>query len=98
MIDREGALDRQDLDVKDRADRALRTGNAAEALPLYTSLLRNVAVLEGGVYENWLDGVSAPPSPICRTCRVQGECVVLRSALASPTASGVEGRSGNGAA
>jgi hypothetical protein len=58
VLDREGALDRQDLDVKDRADRALRNGNAAEALPLYASLLRNVAVLEAGVYESWLDGVA----------------------------------------
>jgi tetratricopeptide (TPR) repeat protein len=50
--------DLQELDVKDRADRALRAGNAAEALPLYTSLLRNVTVLEAGVYESWLDGAA----------------------------------------
>jgi tetratricopeptide (TPR) repeat protein len=59
VLDRDGTLDRQDLDVKDRADRALGAGNPGEALPLYTSLLRNVAVLESGVYESWLDGVAS---------------------------------------
>jgi tetratricopeptide (TPR) repeat protein len=57
VLDREGALDHQDFEVKDRADRALRNGNAAEALPLYVSLLRNVTVLEAGLYEGWLEGV-----------------------------------------
>ena len=67
VLDREGALDRQDLDVKDRADRALRAGNAAEALPLYASLLRNVGVLETGVYEGWLDGVQSALQALGRT-------------------------------
>jgi hypothetical protein len=59
MLDRDGTVDRQHLDVKDRADRALRAGNAGEALPLYTSLLRQVTVLEAGLYESWLDGAAA---------------------------------------
>jgi hypothetical protein len=67
VLDRDGALDRQDLDVKDRADRALRAGNAAEALPLYLSLLRNVGVLETGVYESWLDGVASAFTSLGRT-------------------------------
>jgi tetratricopeptide (TPR) repeat protein len=67
VLDREGALDQQDLDVKDRADRALRNGNAAEALPLYVSLLRNVGVLETGVYEAWLDGVASALTALGRT-------------------------------
>jgi tetratricopeptide (TPR) repeat protein len=67
VLDRDGALDRQDLDVKDRADRALRAGNAAEALPLYVSLLRNVAVLETGVYESWLDGAATSFTALGRT-------------------------------
>jgi hypothetical protein len=58
-VERDGGLDPQDLDVKDRADRALRAGNAAEALALYASLLRQVTVLEGGVYESWLEGALA---------------------------------------
>src|SRR5262245_7935465 len=52
-------LHREDMDVKDRADRALRAGRANEALPLYTSLLRKVTVLEGGIYESWLEGAQA---------------------------------------
>jgi hypothetical protein len=59
MLDRDGTVDRQHLDVKDRADRALRAGNPGEALPLYTSLLRQVTVLEAGLYESWLDGAAA---------------------------------------
>jgi hypothetical protein len=66
VLDRDGTLDRQDLDVKDRADRALRAGSPGEALPLYTSLLRNVAVLESGVYESWLEGVAASLSALGR--------------------------------
>jgi tetratricopeptide (TPR) repeat protein len=67
VLDRDGALDRQDLDVKDRADRALRAGNAAEALPLYLSLLRNVGVLEAGLYESWLEGAATAFGALGRT-------------------------------
>src|SRR5437762_14367005 len=67
VLDRDGSLDRQDLDVKDRADRALRGGNAAEALPLYLSLLRNVSMLEVGVYESWLDGAATAFAALGRT-------------------------------
>jgi hypothetical protein len=67
MLDRDGALDRQHLDVKDRADRALRAGNAAEALPLYTALLRHVSVLEAGLYESWLEGAAAAFKALGRT-------------------------------
>ncbi len=48
-----------DLDVKDRADRALRAGAAAESLALYSSLLRKVDVTAPGVYEGWLLGALA---------------------------------------
>jgi hypothetical protein len=67
MLDRDGTLDRQHLDVKDRAERALRAGNAAEALPLYTSLLRQVTVLEAGLYESWLDGAAGAYRALGRT-------------------------------
>lgn len=47
---------RDELEAKERADRALRAGQAAEALGLYRSLLSRVAVFEPGLYESWLEG------------------------------------------
>ncbi len=47
---------RDEIDTKERADRALRAGQAAEALGLYRSLLARVAVFEPGLYESWLEG------------------------------------------
>lgn len=47
---------RDEFDTKERADRALRSGQPAEALGLYRSLLARVAVFEPGLYEGWLEG------------------------------------------
>jgi hypothetical protein len=47
---------REETDLKDRADRALRVGRPAEALSFYRALLRRVTVFETGVYESWLEG------------------------------------------
>src|SRR5438045_7164191 len=67
MLDRDGTIDRQHLDVKDRADRALRAGNGTEALSLYNSLLRHVTVLEAGLYESWLEGAAGAYRTLGRT-------------------------------
>jgi hypothetical protein len=50
---------RDEIDTKDRADRALRAGRAREALGLYGALLIKVAVFEPGLYESWLEGALA---------------------------------------
>lgn len=47
---------RDEADLKERADRALRAGRAQEAVNLYGALLAKVAVFEPGLYESWLDG------------------------------------------
>jgi hypothetical protein len=47
---------RDEIDTKDRADRALRSGRAREALSLYGALLAKVSVFEPGLYESWLEG------------------------------------------
>lgn len=50
---------REEQETKERADRALRAGRPAEALPLYRELLERVVVMEPGVYEGWLEGALA---------------------------------------
>jgi hypothetical protein len=50
---------REETDIRERADRALRNGQPKEALALYRSLLRRVTVFEPGVYESWLEGALA---------------------------------------
>ncbi len=50
---------RDEIDTKDRADRALRAGRAREALGLYATLLAKVSVFEPGLYESWLEGALA---------------------------------------
>ena len=47
---------REEAELKERADRALRSARAGEALSLYRSLLRRVTVFEAGLYESWLEG------------------------------------------
>jgi hypothetical protein len=47
---------REEIDLKERADRSLRTGRPGEALSLYRSLLRRTTVFEPGLYESWLEG------------------------------------------
>jgi tetratricopeptide (TPR) repeat protein len=47
---------REELDIKERADRALRAGHPAEALGLYGLLLARVQVFAPGVYDGWLEG------------------------------------------
>ncbi len=50
---------REEVDTKDRADRALRAGRPREALPLYKSLLTKVSHFEPGLYDGWVEGASA---------------------------------------
>jgi tetratricopeptide (TPR) repeat protein len=50
---------RDEIDTKDRADRALRAGRAREALGLYGTLLARVQVFEAGLYDSWLEGALA---------------------------------------
>jgi hypothetical protein len=50
---------RDEVDTKDRADRALRSGRPREALGLYGVLLGKVSVFEPGLYESWLEGALA---------------------------------------
>src|SRR3569832_1569855 len=47
---------REEIDLKERADRALRTGRPAEALSLYEVLLGHVQVFATGVYDGWMEG------------------------------------------
>ena len=47
---------REESDLKERADRALRANRPREALPLYANLLGRVQVFGAGVYDAWLDG------------------------------------------
>jgi len=47
---------RDEVDTKERADRALRSGQPAESLLLYRSLLTRAVVMEPGLYESWLEG------------------------------------------
>lgn len=47
---------REEIDLKERADRALRAGRPAEALSLYDVLLTHVQVFAPGVYDGWLEG------------------------------------------
>src|SRR5262245_47020866 len=47
---------REEAELKERADRAMRSARAGEALSLYRSLLRRVTVFEAGLYESWLEG------------------------------------------
>ena len=55
---------REEAELKERADRALRTARPGEALSLYRSLLRRVTVFEAGLYEGWLEGaLSAYQAP-----------------------------------
>lgn len=50
---------RDEIDMRDRAERALRSGRPREALNLYGALLRNVQMLESGTYEGWMEGALA---------------------------------------
>jgi hypothetical protein len=50
---------REEIDTRDRADRALRGGRPREALALYGSLLAKVQVFDAGLYESWLEGALA---------------------------------------
>lgn len=50
---------REEIDTKERADRALRAGRAREALDLYLGLLARVHAYEPGLYEAWLEGALA---------------------------------------
>jgi tetratricopeptide (TPR) repeat protein len=47
---------REEIDLKERADRALRAGRTDEALVFYGMLLGRVQVFSAGVYDGWLEG------------------------------------------
>lgn len=47
---------REEIELRERADRALRRGRPSEALGHYRSLLRRVKEMQPGVYEGWLEG------------------------------------------
>jgi len=47
---------REEIDLKERAEKALRAGQALEALSLYQVLLTHVQVFAPGVYDGWLEG------------------------------------------
>src|SRR5262249_56207564 len=46
-----------DVDLRQRAERAVRGGRAREALSLYNTLLAKVDVYSAGRYDGWLEGV-----------------------------------------
>jgi hypothetical protein len=50
---------REEIDTRERADRALRAGRPREALNLYGTLLAKVQMFEAGLYESWLEGALA---------------------------------------
>lgn len=58
---------REESELKERADRAMRTARPVEALSLYRSLLRRVTVFEPGLYEAWLEGALAAYQALGRT-------------------------------
>ncbi|HEY0710965.1 MAG TPA: HEAT repeat domain-containing protein, partial [Polyangia bacterium] len=58
---------REEIELKERADRALRTSRPAEALSIYRALLRRVTVFEPGLYESWLEGALASYHALGRT-------------------------------
>lgn len=47
---------REEIDLKERAEKAMRAGQALEALSLYQVLLTHVQVFAPGVYDGWLEG------------------------------------------
>jgi hypothetical protein len=56
-----------DVDVRQRADRALRAGHAREALALFGGLLAKVEVYNAGRYDGWLEGALAAYEQLGRT-------------------------------
>jgi len=50
---------REEADLKESADRAMRGGRPDVAWPLYLDLLGRVQVFEAGLYESWLEGAYA---------------------------------------
>jgi hypothetical protein len=58
---------RDEAELRERADRALRSGRPGEALSLYRSLLRRVTVFEAGLYEGWLEGALSAYQALGRT-------------------------------
>ena len=58
---------REESELKERADRALRSSRPSEALSLYRALLRRVTVFEPGLYESWLEGALAAYQALGRT-------------------------------
>ena len=50
---------REEIDLKERAERALRGGRPEDALVIYRMLLARVQVYGAGVYDGWLEGALA---------------------------------------
>jgi hypothetical protein len=66
---------RDEIELKERADRALRSGRPAEAQVLYRSLLQRVSTFEAGLYESWLEGALHAYQALGR--RREAGCVLL---------------------
>src|SRR5882757_2821272 len=77
---------RDEIDTKDRADRALRGGRAREALGLYATLLAKVSVFEPGLYESWLEGALAAYQTLGR----HGEAARVLAEAGHPALAAVE--------
>jgi len=58
---------REDLELRQRAERALRAGRAREALTLYTALLGKVEIYDARRYDAWLEGALAAYEALGRT-------------------------------
>jgi hypothetical protein len=58
---------REDVDVRQRAERALRGGRAREALALYTALLEKVEIYDARRYDGWLEGALQAYEALGRT-------------------------------
>jgi hypothetical protein len=56
-----------DVDLRQRAERAMRAGRPREALGLYNTLLAKVEVYSAGRYDGWLEGVLAAYEQLGRT-------------------------------
>jgi hypothetical protein len=57
---------RDEIELRERADRALRRGRPSEALGHFRSLLRRVKEMQPGVYEGWLEGFLSSCRPLGR--------------------------------
>lgn len=66
---------REEVDLKEQADRALRAGRPRDALVLYGNLLARVQAFGPGVYDGWLEGTLSAYQVLGR--RREAGCVLL---------------------